>query len=294
MPNLPASLETIAADLASSLEGYVQTIVDAAENRANEIAREAEQAAIQKEGDSERRAEEILEAVVTRTSRLLGSIELVESSLRGMIGGLRAELETMTADLAQHGTVIDAGGERAREPSLDLQPPSPVRKSEEGAAPSTEEPAMPPIAPGPDPERQAGAPQPSEVNPIPSISPETGRPPDAAQSDRDAPVVNESASTTPDEGPSTKVNQAAPSPTSGTAVIQDDTPSGAAAEFDRMIQDKTKEMIESGKSRREVERFLGRFKRGKQYIDHLDGMLTQDASRTPPRQSGLRRLFRRR
>ena len=231
MPSFPASLETVAADLASSLETYVQTIVDAAENKASEITREAEQTAIQKEQDSERRAQEILDAVVTRTSRLLGSIELVESSLRGMIGGLRAELETMTADLAEHGTVIETDADGAPERSFSLHPASPPRESGEATAVSaTEHPAGPEAAsePAPETERANRAEAISDASATPVV-PESGRLPYSQQGDGDAAVVEETTAPGPPdvESPSIEhdqapVTQVAP-PTEPTGQV--DTPS---------------------------------------------------------------------
>jgi len=301
-PNLPASLETVAADLASSLETYVKTIVDSAENRASEVEREAEQAAIQKEQESQRRAQEILDAVVTRTSRLLGSIELVESSLRGMIGGLRAELETMTTDLAeQQGVDI-----------LETRSPGSVDQ-ETAARPGPDEPSADDAAP---PGPWARTPVPEHTSDA-TIREKGDAARDAQKADRDVPIEAKAAPPAPaaaengsdapvapetdreslhapdpiqqhDHAPATPFNMPIRSET------RDDTPPGAAAEFDQMIHAKSQEMIRNGKSRKDVERFLRRFKRGKQYIEQLDRMFAEQVHIAPPRQGGMfRRLWRR-
>lgn len=316
MHNLPVSLETVATDFASSLESYVQTIIDAAETRASEIAREAEKTAHQKEEDAERRAQEILDAVVTRTTRLLGSIELVESSLRGMIGGLRAELETMTTDLAeqQHIDVLQV-------PQADSaleQPVPPAGTDADGA--SAPEPDT--IEPTAEPPATAATPEPAASNLIPeppasTLAPDlpANAPPaeqsvgnaGAVQAGDDEPrgladSVSEAAQPAesepiagPEETSSAEPEDSAMSPDARPGNGHVDTPTDAAAEFDQMIHAKIREMVQSGKPRKDVERFLRRFKRGKQYIDQLDGIFAEHAhaglARQRPRR---RRLWHRR
>jgi hypothetical protein len=275
----------VAADLTSSLETYVQTIVDAAHNKAAEIEREAEQAAMQKEQDSERRAQEILDAVVSRTSHLLGSIELVESSLRGMIGGLRAELETLTNDLAEQSPDVIESSSIAppvKAPATEEKAPAAeeISHSSEEKAPSVEERAAPneaessfgPVAAGLEDDIAFAQPLSQEEQDAPA-----------------APATDAARAVEPDQVPPAPLDMPFRSGS------QADVPADAAAEFDQMIHAKIKEMIDAGKPRKEVERFLKRFKRGKQYIDQLDGMYAERAPSSPPRKGGaFSRLWRRR
>jgi hypothetical protein len=320
MPNLPASLETVATDLATSLEAYVQTIIDAAENQASEIKREAEQAAIQKQQDSERRAQEILDAVVTRTSRLLGSIELVESSLRGMIGGLRAELDTMTTDLSERGAdVIEAGPEKKPDWSPDQSTAFQPGKSDtadgapvgEDRVSDAKDEAASSIAPDQGDAASFASPMrlKDRADADRAEAPPVSREADQfsqAETDRPTPLANAATSLPREDERSPKEEEAvaaiqddeahaAPYVTPLKPASQADETSDAAAEFDQMINAKVKEMVRNGQSRKEVERFLRRFKRGKQYIDQLDGIFgDQSLAPQAPKRGGLSRLWRRR
>jgi hypothetical protein len=85
--NLPAPLESAAEELESTIERQILGILESAQARATEIEQEAE-----------RTAEEIVQDVFAHASRVLDSIELVESALGGMLGGLREELDSMVAN----------------------------------------------------------------------------------------------------------------------------------------------------------------------------------------------------
>ena len=62
----------------------------------------------------------------------------------------------------------------------------------------------------------------------------------------------------------------------------------SSAEFDQMIHGEIRRMFQSGKSREDVERFLGRFELGDNYHGLLDELYSQKDA------SGRRRIFGRR
>jgi hypothetical protein len=66
---------------------------------------------------------------------------------------------------------------------------------------------------------------------------------------------------------------------------------GGQTELDRVIRAKIEEMVQSGKSRAEVERFVGRFRLGSRYLDQLDGMFMRQTLPPSSRRRGLRRLL---
>jgi hypothetical protein len=68
------------------------------------------------------------------------------------------------------------------------------------------------------------------------------------------------------------------------------------SEFERMARRKIEEMARAGKSRAEIERFLGRHRLGDRYAGLLDGLFGDRLSGGPNarRPGAFRRLWRRR
>jgi hypothetical protein len=181
---LPAPLESAAEELESTIERQIVRVLEAAQARAQAIENEAEHT-----------ADEIVQDVFSRASRVIDSIELVQSALNGMVIGLREELDSMVANqqseraadaLAQGRQLrlpADQGGGTTQErPALEPEPqPEPEampRDEPQGeAAPdapaeadaSEGAPAEPPPGPDPQPPAEAAPAVPAELL-IPPVS----------------------------------------------------------------------------------------------------------------------------
>ena len=276
--DLPALLGSATDEFRRSLERHVEQIVAAATEQAAEIERDARRDAKQREEQLDLRSQELVQGVVTRAASVLDSIELVQSAISGMLAELRAEVKALEsggsgdsrpADSTRPQALIGADQRIAKEapttPEAPSKPASAVPVQDEGTSTTEEEPspaADTPVA-STEPAQSAEDSEPApSAEPVQETSPPQEEPPPAA------------------EGP--LVEQA---PTAAKAA----TGRGdSSAEFDQMIHGEIRRMFQSGKSREDVERFLGRFELG----DSYQGLLDELYSQKDP--SGRRRIFGRR
>jgi hypothetical protein len=260
--DLPALLGTATEEFRRSLERHVQQIVEAAKSQAAEIERDAQRSATQKQQELDLRSQELVKGVITRASSVLDSIELVQTAISGMLAELRAEVKALeSGESGQPSDSITPHRPRAAIATnqdqriakvAPTQPPQPER-SPAAAAP-----------PQPDPAPAAAAPPQPDPAP-PATSPPASSPAEPTPKEEAGPLI---------EGARDDAKPPADRKDS-------------SAEFDQMIHGEIRRMFHSGKSREDVESFLGRFELGDSYAGLLDELYSQSPS-------GRRRIFGRR
>ena len=252
----------------------MQQIVDAAKEQAAEIERDAHRNAREKEQQLDVRAQELVQGVVNRAASVLDSIELVQTAISGMLAELRSEVKALESGAS--------GAESTKDPSA--RPAALIgtdqRLAEETPAAPSQARVEPPKArvepPKPQaPERiESPQPPPAATTPAPPPAPAAVKPESVP-----APPKSEPASR---EEPGPLAEQASENKAGASRV------SDSSAEFDQMIHGEIRRMFQSGKSREDVESFLGRFELG----DSYDGLLDELYSQKDP--SSRRRIFGRR
>ena len=258
-------LGTATEDFRRSLEDHVRRIIEAAEGHAAEIergadakAREREQQLNVRERNLTTRAEETVvrteEAVqqaIGRASRVLDSIDLIQSAISGMLTELRAELKSIEeGDLGDPEARIAAGG-----PALGLKPPE-----QQAARPPEPEQISPPSAPTPSPAPTISKSAPAAASPSAPSPPASAAPaPPAPAPKPPRPAPQHAPSRAPEAPPQIEEAPAEP-----------DHNGASSAEFDQMIHAEIRRMYESGKTRDDVETFLGRLELGNEYSGLLD------------------------
>jgi hypothetical protein len=270
---------TAADELRSTLERQVGAILDVVEARAAQIEQEAEQNAARRERDSEARANELTEAVLARAWRVLDSIELVQNALSGMLGDLRAELESRT-------------GGRPLEAAPDSPGGLPESAQEKAPAPTAtgtvaEEPA--PIATSSGVEEQPPPPTPNSTGVHEESHAKTPGSPSVDEKDLSSPE-----SALDDAKPLGEEDRPEPllRPVPLKLIDEPAADADSAAEFDQMILAEVKGMFRSGSTRAEVEGFLKRFRLGNHYLKMLDQIEIEAMKAPQRRRPGL--LWRRR
>lgn len=250
--DLPALLGTATEEFRRSLERHVNQIVEAAKQQASEIQRNADREARQREQQLDVRSQELVKGVVTRASSVLDSIELVQSAISGMLAELRAEVKALES------------GQAPSSPGAPAKAAINAAQDQRQAKVPTAQMTQTPVAAAPSPKAEASAPS----APAKESAPEPPKP--AAQTQPE-----------PKQGPLIERPPIEPKP-------QVDRSADSSAEFDQMIHGEIRRMFQSGKSREDVESFLGRFELG----DSYDGLLDELYSQKDP--SGRRRIFGRR
>jgi hypothetical protein len=281
--DLPALLSA-AEEFRASIEREVRTILEAAEARATEIERRADFNATQREQVAEHRSKQIVESVFNRASRVLDSIDLVESALSGMLGALRDELQSLAPN-AQEEAVGDVL-EGASDSEKSLQDESARQREEE-------------LPPGPQPE-----PAPESVQEEPAAEPppehvdDVQEPPaplsGAEERDREEPAAGEEQPPVkpPEQAPEAEL-PAQEEHVPLTPEAQAGTPE-STSEFDRMVRQHLMKMLASGRPRAEAERFLERFHFGGDYAVTLDEIYGEAENEPPPQRRGFIARLRRR
>jgi hypothetical protein len=255
--DLPALLGTATEEFRRSLERHVNQIVEAAKEQASEIQDKADREARQREQQLDVKSQELVKGVVARASSVLDSIELVQSAISGMLAELRAEVKALESGQAPSspGAPVKAAINRGQEQGQAKVP------SAGGRAQMTQ---APDAAATPTKSAEASAPS----APAKESEPEPAQPvaqPEPEQ--KQGPLIERS-------------------PIEPKAPV--DRNADTSAEFDQMIHGEIRRMFQSGKSREDVENFLGRFELGDSYDGLLDELYTQ---KDP---SGRRRIFGRR
>ena len=261
--DLPALLGTATEDFRRSLERQVQSIIEAAQAHAAEIERGADREARERQEQEELRAQEAVQGVIGRASRVLDSIELVQSAISGMLAELRTELKSLESGQPtalpgpQHGqqsilgpaAAIDQQVQAAREvpPTID----QPVR------APQEVQPAID---------------QPTEIQPQPEAVPVGEAEPEPQPEAEPQPQPQPEAEPQPPPEPQPAAQ----------AEARPERAIDSSAEFDQMIHGEIRRMFQNGKTREDVEEFLGRFELSENYRGLLDELYT-GTGRNPPR-----------
>jgi hypothetical protein len=269
--DLPALLGSATEEFRRSLERHVQQIVDAAKEQAAEIERDAQRDAKEKEQQLDVRAQELVQGVVNRAASVLDSIELVQTAISGMLAELRSEVKALESgasgtpaskDSAARPPALLGTDQRQAQAAPVAQSQARVDPPKAQPAPERNEPPQPP--PATTPPAKPAAPAAIQSEPVPA-------PPKPAEQQ---PVSRQ------EPGPLTEQAQESKA---GAGRVSD-----SSAEFDQMIHGEIRRMFQSGKSRDEVESFLGRFELG----DSYDGLLDELYSQKDP--SSRRRIFGRR
>jgi hypothetical protein len=269
-------LESATNELRSSIEREIRDILEVAEARAEEIERHADITAREKERLSERRAEETVERVYSRASRVLDSVELVQSALSGMLETLRAELQGVSPATAGEAA-LPVGGEdpldaleRGDFPEPQEDEPSLVADRETRYGPPADEQPRPAVEA---PERENGVGQPEEERPADESptedEPRASRPPNIEEGQN---------------GPLTRATPITPP-----SLSDEDSP-----EFDEWFLQHLRNLRETGTSREQTEHFLKQFPFGENYLVALDEVFGESKGENPPaRRRGLLRRRRR-
>ena len=98
-PSLPGPVRAAADALTSTIEEQANEIVSAAQQRAIDLEREANDAVRRIKHDAERQAERILQVAFERAQAALDSVHVIESGLTGMAYGLRLEADHLASTL---------------------------------------------------------------------------------------------------------------------------------------------------------------------------------------------------
>jgi hypothetical protein len=242
---LPAILGTATEEFRRSLEEHVRRIIETAEGHAAEIERGADAKAREREQqltvreqqltvrahETTVRTEEAVQQAIGRASRVLDSIDLIQSAISGMLTELRAELKSIEqGDFAEADVPRQTGG-----PAISLKPP------QREATATAREQINPPAPPAPPAPRPAATP---------------------------TPTIAEPAAAAPAQ-PKPRV-EPEPEQIEDTPPAEPDRNGASSAEFDQMIHAEIRRMYESGKTRNDVETFLGRLELGNEYSALLD------------------------
>jgi hypothetical protein len=249
--DLSEPLESVADDFKASLDRQVREILEAAYARASEVEHQAQRNATKREQDSERFKQEILQRVFTRASRVIDSIDLAENALRGMLDGLRGEIESLSTDLSG-GRVAEALQENGDVP-LAVDPKAFEHRSSaetefgDKAELGDEQRAEHELGSEAEQERSAGQ---EQVHP-------------AAEETLDEPERERSRSG--EEAQGRRSHAVELSPGSDSSATQ--APTNA---FRLIVLEQLNAMAREGKSRQEAERFLMRFRLGEHLFGQLD------------------------
>jgi vacuolar-type H+-ATPase subunit H len=289
--DLPALLGTATEEFRRSLERHVQQIVEAAKEQAAVIERDAgrdarqreqqlELRAQQREQELDLRSQELVKGVVTRASSVLDSIELVQSAISGMLAELRAEVKAL-----ESGQAHPSPGSRAK---AAIDPGSDQRQAKEAPALVTQTPVGAPATPKTEATQSAPAKERLAERSQPAAKPVDARPEQPAPATKPPPQPAApqqpaaEAQAKPKQGPLIERPPIEPKP-------QEDRNANSSAEFDQMIHGEIRRMFQSGKSREDVESFLGRFELGDSYQGLLDELYSQKDPSVRRRIFGRRR-----
>lgn len=300
--DLPAQVDKATEEFRNSLEREVQTVLEAAAERAAELEREAARQATKAKRESEAKAQQMLEATFARVSRLLDSIALVENALSGMLDGLRVELAdmappTLSKGASESGAPAEAlaveGRASAKRPDA-----TPVRRE-----PQREETPRPAEETKTDEVQRASAEgQQKEQREVQRASATGQEKEQRAGGDRRPIAPPAGTSNAPqepdDERPASQVssNQEGQPPHGPDTTGESDQMVQAQVRrlFHQGISAQVTRMVREGKSRAEVERFLSDIRGGERFLGILDQFYPE---RSPDKdQAGrgfLRRLRRR-
>lgn len=134
--DLPLNLDRATEEFSASLNRYVA----AAETRATGVKRDADRYATEVRHQAEVNAQQMLEGALARASRVLDSIELVESALSGMLDALRAEFAELTPELPAPPPTAGRAPllQQSRQPAETAERPGEKLKPAQSAEPSVE------------------------------------------------------------------------------------------------------------------------------------------------------------
>jgi hypothetical protein len=155
-------LGAVTADLMSSVERQVEKVIEAAKERAAEIEAAAAARASELELETRHRSEQALELQVARLTAILDGIELLETTIAGMIGAWKSQIEELVVEVSE--PLTDGGSTEQAEGAVP-EPAKPVTTEAEPQKLAAESPE--PAAAQPELRPASSAPRPlSEAVPI--------------------------------------------------------------------------------------------------------------------------------
>jgi hypothetical protein len=148
----------------SSVERQVEKVIEAAKERAAEIETAAAARASELELEARHRSEQALELQVARLTAILDGIELLETTIAGMIGAWRSQIEELVVEVSE--PLTDAGSTAPAEGAAPVPEPAKAVSTEAESQKLAAEPPDP-TAPQPELRPASSAPTPlSEPVPI--------------------------------------------------------------------------------------------------------------------------------